>query len=97
MTFCLHVHSGLNNKLVPLLSLLRIARKENRELKCLWGNETLFSFNDLFENLDRVKFITIEEYIDLFNNQNKHIANFPFDTSLSFYIFHTSLQRISPM
>jgi len=80
MTFCLHVHSGLNNKLVPLLSLLRIARKENRELKCLWGNDayinrTLFSFNDLFENLDRVKFITIEEYIDLFNNQNNKIYN----------------------
>ena len=75
MTFCLHVHSGLNNKLVPLLGLLRIAKKENRELKCLWGNDayinkSLFSFNDLFESIDNLEFITIQEYVNLLDNQN---------------------------
>ena len=80
MTFCLHVHSGLNNKLVPLLGLLRIAKKENRQLKCLWGNDayinkSLFSFNDLFESIDNLEFITIQEYVNLFNNQNTKIYN----------------------
>lgn len=80
MTFCLHVHSGLNNKLVPLLGLLRIAKKENRELKCLWGNDayinkSLFSFNDLFESIDNLEFITIQEYVNLLDNQNTKIYN----------------------
>ena len=80
MTFCLHVHSGLNNKLVPLLGLLRIAKKENRKVKCLWGNDAyinrvLFTFNDLFESIDNLELITIEEYMNLFNNQNNKIYN----------------------
>ena len=80
MTFCLYVHSGLNNKLIPLLGLLRIAKKENRILKCLWGNDayinrTLFNFNDLFESIDNLELITIKEYEDLFNNQNNKIYN----------------------
>ena len=80
MSFCLHVHSGLNNKLVPLLGLLRIAKKENRKLKCYWGNDayvtkSLFLFNDLFENIDNLEFITIREYTNLFNNQNNKIYN----------------------
>lgn len=80
MIFCLHVYSGLNNKLVPLLSLLRISQKENRKLKCLWGNDTylnktLFTFNDLFENIDNVEFITMQEYFNLFNNKSNKIYN----------------------
>ena len=80
MIFCLHVHSGLNNKLVPILSLLRIAKKEKRKLKCLWGNDayinkSLFTFNDLFENIDLLEFITIQEYMKLFSNKSNKIYN----------------------
>ena len=62
MFFFIHLHSGLNNKLIPLLSLLRIARKEKKKIKCYWGNDaylskSLFNFNDLFEDIKEIEFV----------------------------------------
>jgi hypothetical protein len=80
MTFYIYVRSGINNKLVPLLSLLRIAKKENRKIKCCWGedayiNKSLFSFLDLFKNINDIEFINMNEYINVFNNVNNKIYN----------------------
>ena len=80
MTFIIYLHSGLNNKLVPLLSLLRIAKKENRKIKCFWGedaylNTSLFSFKNLFNNIDNIEFISLNEYMNNFNNKNNKIYN----------------------
>jgi len=80
MTFYIYVRSGLNNKLIPLLSLLRIAKKENRKIKCCWGedayiNKTLFSFSDLFNNIDDIEFINLNEYMNKFNDRNSKIYN----------------------
>ena len=100
MTFYIHVHSGLNNKLVPILSLLRIAKKENRKLKCFWGNDayvnkTLFNFNDLFENIDNLEFVTIQEYMNLFNNENTKIYNkFGSDRDRSQIIYNNDKNEI---
>ena len=80
MTFYIYVRSGINNKLVPLLSLLRIAKKENRKIKCCWGedayiNKSLFSFLDLFKNINDIEFINMNEYINVFKNENNKIYN----------------------
>ena len=80
MTFYIHVRSGLNNKLVPLLSLLRISRKENKIIRCYWGidaymNKCLFLFTDLFKNIDDIEFISIQEYNKQFYNSNNKIYN----------------------
>lgn len=66
------VHSGLSNKLIPLLSLLRITNKENIKINCFWGsnlksNFTLH-FNELFENIDNVNFINNEQYNKVLNS-----------------------------
>ena len=76
MTFYIYVRSGLNNKLVPLLSLLRIARKEGRRIKCFWGGDAymsghLFSFLDLFESVDEIEFIDVGEYMNTFRSAGK--------------------------
>ena len=75
MTFYIQIHSGLNNKLIPLLSLLRIARKENRKIKCFWGpdaytSSVIFKFLDLFEPIKDIDIINQTEYIQAFNNNN---------------------------
>ena len=80
MSFYIYVHSGLNNKLIPLLSLLRIARKEGRTIKCHWGNDayinkSIFSYNDLFENIPDIEFITKTEFDTAFNNKDNIIYN----------------------
>ena len=80
MSFFIYVHSGLNNKLIPLLSLLRIAKKENKNIKCYWGNQaylsnSLFHFNDLFENVKEIQFISSKEFNQEFNNKNNIIYN----------------------
>ena len=80
MFFYIKVHSGLNNKLIPLLSLLRIAKKENKNIKCYWGNQaylsnSLFHFNDLFENVKEIQFISSKEFNQEFNNKNNIIYN----------------------
>ena len=80
MSFYIYVHSGLNNKLIPLLSLLRIARKEGKTIKCHWGkdayiNKSIFSYNDLFENIDDIEFITQNDYVKAFNNNDNIIYN----------------------
>jgi len=80
MSFYIHVYSGLNNKLIPLLSLLRISKKENKTIKCLWGNDIyvsnpLFKFNDLFEDIEGIEFINNTEFVENFNNKNNIIYN----------------------
>ena len=78
--FYICVHSGLNNKLIPLLSLLRIAKKENRKILCYWDNDaylskSLFKFNDLFENIKEIKFISKNEFYKQYYNKNNIIYN----------------------
>ena len=68
MSFFIYVHSGLNNKLLPLLSLLRMAKKENKNIKCYWVadaylSNSLFHFDDLFENIKEIQFISSKEFL----------------------------------
>lgn len=78
--FYIAVHSGLSNKLIPLLSLLRIANKENKKIMCLWDKfayqkDIIFHFNDLFKPIKNIKFINKNEYIKEFNNSRNKIYN----------------------
>lgn len=78
--FYIYVHSGLNNKLIPLISLLRIARKENKKINCYWGNDaylskSIFSFLDLFEPIKDINFINFNEFDRQFKNQKNIIYN----------------------
>ena len=78
--FYICVHSGLNNKLIPLLSLLRIAKKENRKILCYWDNDaylskSLFKFNDLFENIKEIKFISKNEFYKQYYNINNFLIS----------------------
>jgi len=80
MTFFIHVRSGLNNKLIPLLSLLRIAKKENKNIKCYWRNDaylskSLFNFYDLFENIKEIDFISPSDFLKEYNNKNNIVYN----------------------
>ena len=80
MTFYIYIRSGLNNKLIPLIGLLRIAKKENRKIKCFWGEDayiskSIFSFLDLFEPIENLTFISYNEYMNAFNNRNYIIYN----------------------
>jgi hypothetical protein len=80
MIFYIYVHSGLNNKLIPLLSLLRIAKKENKDIKCYWGPDayilnSIFEFNDLFEPINNISFIDKNEYDKVFKNNKYTIYN----------------------
>lgn len=80
MTFYISVYSGLNNKLLPLISLLRIALKENRKIKCYWGEDKFlsssnFEFNDLFNEIENIEFITKEEFEKELDNDNNIIYN----------------------
>ena len=80
MSFFIHVYSGLNNKLIPLLSLLRIAKKENKNIKCYWGRDaylskSLFDFYDLFENIKEIDFISSSDFLKEYNNKNNIVYN----------------------
>lgn len=80
MSFFIYVYSGLNNKLIPLFSLLRIAKKENKIIKCYWGNDaylskTLFEFCDLFEPVNGLEFISLQDFSKEFNNTNNIVYN----------------------
>lgn len=65
------VHSGLCNKLIPLISLLRISIIENKKLFCYWKNECMglnkvengYHFLDLFEEISNIEFICEKEII----------------------------------
>uniref|UniRef100_A0A6C0FA90 Uncharacterized protein n=1 Tax=viral metagenome TaxID=1070528 RepID=A0A6C0FA90_9ZZZZ len=79
-TFYIYVRSGLNNKLIPLLSLLRIARKENAIIKCYWGEDayahaTLTFFQEMFLPIERIEFISKKQFIKAFFNKNNSIYN----------------------
>ena len=82
MPFYIHVHSGLNNKLIPLISLLRIAKKEGEIIKCFWGYELsyvgkkiIYNFTDLFEDIQQIQFITYREFSNELSNSNNTIYN----------------------
>ena len=82
MQFYIHVHSGLNNKLIPLISLLRIAKKEGEIIKCFWGYELsyvgqkiIYNFTDLFEDIQQIQFITHKEFSNELSNSNNTIYN----------------------
>jgi len=79
MIFYIYVRGGLNNRLVPLLSLLRIAKKEKKKIKCYWSKDTYSNntlhFTDLFNSIDNIEFISLNEYMNKFNDQNSKIYN----------------------
>lgn len=64
------VHSGLCNKLLPLMSLLRISELNKKNIVCYWTNECMslkkiqngYHFLDFFEELHNVKFIDEKEF-----------------------------------
>lgn len=72
------VQSGLNNKLLPLLSLLSIADKYNYEIMCFWSNICMglikikegFHFLDFFEPIDKIQFIDENDFNKLQKSNN---------------------------
>jgi hypothetical protein len=80
MDLIIRVYSGLNNKLLPLFSLLRIARKENKNVKCLWGpdayiDKNIYEFLELFKPINDITFINEGEYVKSFYNKDNKIYN----------------------
>jgi hypothetical protein len=79
MTFYIHVHSGLSNKLIPLLSLLRIGRIEKKNIECYWGaggySNHNYQFLDLFKEIKNVKFINELKFKKKFKSNNYKIYN----------------------
>lgn len=80
MNFYIYVHSGLNNKIIPLVSLLRIANKENKQIYCLWGedaycNKCIVQNIELFEPIKNVSFINKTEFMKQYTNNNNKIYN----------------------
>lgn len=78
--FIISVYSGLNNKLLPLISLLRICRKEKGTIKCFWGNDAYineykYSFTDLFLPIKDIEFISKLEFDNQFKNTNNIVYN----------------------
>lgn len=79
----IHVHSGLCNKLIPLLSLLRIAKKESFKIKCYWSNKCMglkileknFHFLDFFKSIKEIEFISKEEFKKISKNCFNKISN----------------------
>ena len=61
-SFYIKVHSGLGNKIIPLLSILRIAQKENKKVNCYWSN-----LNRNFKKLDNTHFLKLFEPINNIN------------------------------
>lgn len=74
------IKSGLNNKLLPLISLLRIADKKNLQIKCYWSNICMglitvdkgYHFLDFFEPIDKIQFIDINEFNKVKKNDIIH-------------------------
>lgn len=72
------VSSGLNNKLLPLLSLLRIAYKYNYNIKCFWTNICMgsvkvdegYHFLDFFKPIVKIEFINKDEFSKLEQTNN---------------------------
>ena len=79
MSFYINLISGLNNKLIPLISLLRIANKENKRIFVYWNNNLkINSINDSLEELLDIKNVTIikrEEYYNELLNKDNIIYN----------------------
>tara|TARA_B100000035_G_C21036462_1_gene571245 strand:+ start:7412 stop:8284 length:873 start_codon:yes stop_codon:yes gene_type:complete len=80
MDFFIYLYSGLNNKLIPLISLLRIANKENKKIYCVWGEDaycdkTIIQYHHLFEPIDNIIFIDKNKFVQEFNNSNNKIYN----------------------
>ena len=78
--FYIAVYSGLSNKLIPLFSLLRIAQKEKKTIKCFWDRsayqkDIVFDFNDLFEPIENIEFVNKNEYMKAFNDNKNKIYN----------------------
>lgn len=78
--FYISVYSGLSNKLIPLITLLRIARNENQNIKCFWDKSAyqkniIFHFNDLFIPIKNIEFIDKNEYLRAFNDSSNKIYN----------------------
>lgn len=79
--YVIHVRSGLNNKLVPLMSLLKIANKNNTKILCYWEKNGVINnierdenhFNYLFENIENIKFINLNELKKI--SRRCHIMN----------------------
>lgn len=77
--FYISVYSGLNNKLLPLLSLLRIAEKENTIINCFWSNHCWgnkivnndYHFLDLFEPIKNIQFISRDKFEVYYKSNNK--------------------------
>ena len=78
------LHGGLNNKLIPLYSLLRLKDKlglHNEKIHCYWGLEPGFKkeidikYNDIFEVNDNITFITKSQYLKHFNDKTNTIIN----------------------
>jgi hypothetical protein len=79
-TFYIYVRSGLNNKIIPLMSLLRIARKENAVIKCYWGEdayikESITPFLVMFCPMKGVEFIRKKEFTKAFFKKGNSIYN----------------------
>ena len=78
------LHGGLNNKLIPLCSLLRIKNKlglNDVNILCYWGLEPGFNkeidikYNDIFEINNNITFITKNQYLKYFNDKTNTIIN----------------------
>lgn len=85
MTFYIKLNGGLNNKLIPLISLLRIANKENKIIFVYWNNNDkcnnkLFTFNTFFKDLKNIKIIDK----DIFNNELKNKNNIIYDNNSNY-------------
>lgn len=79
MTYYIYVYSGLGNKLLPLLSLLRISKKENQNIECYWGEggykNNNYEFLDLFKPIENIKLINKSEFNKKFKSNQYKIYN----------------------
>lgn len=77
----IHVISGLNNKLIPLLSLLRISRQLNKKIYCYWEINGVINdidrednhFLKLFEPINDIEFVDKNKFDQL--SKNSKIMN----------------------
>lgn len=88
MFFYIKLISGLNNKLIPLISLLRISIKENKTIFVYWENNLNISNKndsiDNFFNIENVVSIKKEQFNkELYNKDNIIYNDNPFYTYTS--------------